>query len=464
MQTDIRILEVNTYSQDIHMRTALLFGRKMGAGARALPVTLLTARILAQNRAGKRAEGWGSMLLSPNWAFPSDVVAQEVRDQAMREVARRYARALSGWKEFAHPLIIGLDTKAGLLRLAGEVSAEMGLPEPMPALAALNAASPMDCALHDAFGLAAGIDSYAGYGPDHCSFDLSRWLGPGHRGRHISDYLLPEFAPTVPVFHLVGGGDKLTRGELDDSDPKDGLPVSLDQWIEREGVYCFKVKLKGTDLAWDVNRVVAVSRVVEGEVAKRGRQEYYMSVDSNEMCPDPEYVVDTLEQIRTKAPQAYRALLYVEQPTERDLTRHRFNVAEVARRKPVLADEGIASFEDIDVARQLGWSGIALKTCKGLSSALLTMAKAHQERLLYSVQDLTNPGLALLQSAGFAARIQPLKGVEANARQYIPGASAREAAVHPRMFQVTDGEVSTESLRGAGLGFRVEEMTPFKID
>jgi L-alanine-DL-glutamate epimerase-like enolase superfamily enzyme len=464
METDIRVLKVNIYFQEIHMRTALLFGRKMAAGARPLPVTLLTARILAENRAGKRGEGWGSMLLSPNWAFPSDIIDQETRDRSMREVARRYAQFLSGWKEFAHPLIIALDTKADLLRLAREVSVEMALPEPLPALAALNAGSPMDCALHDAFGLAAGIDSYAGYGPDHCSFDLSRWLGAGYRGRHVSDYLSPKFAPTVPVFHLVGGGDKLTRGELDDSDPQDGLPVSLDQWIEREGMYCFKVKLKGTDLTWDVGRVVAVSRVVEEEVAKQGQRDYYMSVDSNEMCPDPEYVVDMLEQIRAQAARAYGALLYVEQPTERDLTRHRFDMAEIARRKPVLADEGIASFEDIDLARELGWSGIALKTCKGLSSALLTVAKARQEGLLYSVQDLTNPGLALLQSVGFAARIQPLKGVEANARQYIPAASAREAAVHPHICQVTNGEVSTESLRWAGLGFRVEELAPFTTE
>ena len=463
MQTDIRILEVNTYFHDIHMRTALLFGRKMAPGARALPVTLLTARILTENRAGDRAEGWGSMLLSPNWAFPSDAISQEVRDQAMREVARRYAALLSGWQEFAHPLVIALDTKADLLRLADDIGAGMGLAEPVAPLAALNAASPLDCALHDAFGLAAGIDSYAGYGPNCCSFDLSRWLGPGYRGRHVGEYLSPKFAPAVPVFHLVGGGDKLTRGELDGSDPQDGLPVSLDEWIERDGVYCFKVKLKGTDLTWDVERVVAVARVVEKEVAKQGRQEYYMSVDSNEMCPDPEYVVDMLEQIRATAPRAYRALLYVEQPTERDLARHRFNMSEVARRKPVLADEGVARAEDLDLARQLGWSGIALKTCKGLSSALLTMAKARAEGLLYSVQDLTNPGLALLGSVGFAARIGPLKGVEANARQYIPFASEREQAVHPGIFQVTDGEVSTESLRGSGLGLRVEEMAPFEI-
>ncbi len=379
-------------------------------------------------------------------------------------MARRYAKLVAEWRQYAHPLVIALDTKADLLRVGSEVAEEMDLDESMPALASLNAGSPVDCALHDAFGQAAGISSYAGYGPEHCSFDLSRWLGPAYRGRYLSEYLSPRFESTVPLFHLVGGGDKLTRAELDDTDPQDGLPVSLDEWIESDGVYCFKVKLKGTSLDWDVARVVAVSQVVEEELAKRRRDTYFLSVDSNEMCPDPDYVVEMLEAIRERAPRAYDALLYVEQPTERDLTAHRFDLREVARRKPVLADEGISSLQDISVARELGWSGIALKTCKGFSAALLSVARAKAEGLLYSVQDLTNPGLALLHSVGFAARIDPLKGVEANARQFMPSASARESAVHPDVLQPTAGEVSPESLTGNGLGFRVKEMEPFRTD
>jgi len=466
VDSDIRVHQVETFFQDIVGRLQLLFGRKMqetGQAPRHFS-TLLTVRARVENRAGRTATGWGSILLSANWAFPSDVVPQGTRSEAMREVARRYARSFPESDEFSHPLIISLDRKKDLIAIGKEVSQKMDLAEPLPVLASLNAGSPIDCALHDAFGKAAGVHTYDGYGKEFCSFDLSRWLGAAYRGRYPDEFLAPVYAPKVPIFHLVGGGDKLTRGELDESDPQDGLPVSLDEWIERDGVYCFKVKLKGTDLDWDVSRVAAVSKVVEQELAKQGREEYFLSVDSNEMCPDPEYVVDMLEQVRAKAPRAYKALLYVEQPTERDLTAHNFDLREVARRKPVLADEGIAGFEDIDVARELGWSGIALKTCKGFSSALVSVAKARNEGLLYSVQDLTNPGLSLLHSVGFAARIQPLKGVEANARQFIPFASERERPVHPRLFQPEGGEVSTESLTGPGLGFRVEEMAPFEID
>ncbi|KPJ58983.1 MAG: hypothetical protein AMS15_07365 [Planctomycetes bacterium DG_23] len=59
---------------------------------------------------------------------------------------------------------------------------------------------------------------------------------------------------------------------------------------------------------------------------------------------------------------------------------------------------------------------------------------------------------------GFAARIRTLMGVEYNSRQYFPLASERERKIHRLLFEVEKGEVSTETLTGPGLGFRVEEM------
>lgn len=89
---------------------------------------------------------------------------------------------------------------------------------------------------------------------------------------------------------------------------------------------------------------------------------------------------------------------------------------------------------------------VALKTCKGHSSALLCVCKAIEEGLIYTVQDLINPGLAFIHSAGFAARLNPLKGVEHNARQYIPWADAEIQARHRDLFSVRGGTISTGSL------------------
>ena len=47
---------------------------------------------------------------------------------------------------------------------------------------------------------------------------------------------------------------------------------------------------------------------------------------------------------------------------------------------------------------------------------LLALAKSHGLDLRVSVQDLTNPGIALLQSAGLAARLPVTRPIETNAR------------------------------------------------
>ncbi len=78
----------------------------------------------------------------------------------------------------------------------------------------------MDAALHDAFGNVNGIDSYRGYNAEFMD-DLGKWLGPEFAGEYPEQYIRPEYLPKVPVFHLVGGLDKLTRDELDDTDPDD---------------------------------------------------------------------------------------------------------------------------------------------------------------------------------------------------------------------------------------------------
>jgi len=207
-----------------------------------------------------------------------------------------------------------------------------------------------------------------------------------------------------------------------------------------------------------VDRIVSVTRVIEETLKGEGREEFYTSADANELCPDPEYVLEMLAKVKEKSPLAYDRLLYLEQPTERELSAHRYDMRQIARLKPVVADEGVVDLETLELAQELGWSGVGLKVCKGFSSALVYVAKCESDGLIYTVQDLTNPGVALLWSVGFAARIRTLMGVEYNSRQYFPLASERERKIHRPLFEVEKGEVSTETLTGPGLGFRVEEM------
>ena len=81
------------------------------------------------------------------------------------------------------------------------------------------------------------------------------------------------------------------------------------------------------------------------------------------------------------------------------------------------------------------------------------MAYAREHNLVVTVQDLTNPGLSLIHSAGLAARIDTLLGFEYNSRQYLPHAAPELRAKHPDLFTVRGGRIRTGSLSPTGLGY-----------
>jgi len=149
-----------------------------------------------------------------------------------------------------------------------------------------------------------------------------------------------------------------------------------------------------------------------------------ISVDSNEGNPSAESVVEYLTLLESRDPQTYAALSHLEQPTGRDIAAHRFDWRGVSRRKPVMLDEGLTSLDLLAEARAQGWTGLALKTCKGHSFVLVAAAWAQENNMLLSLQDLTNPGFAAIHAALLASRINSINGVEINSPQFTPAANA----------------------------------------
>jgi len=288
-------------------------------------------------------------------------------------------------------------------------------------------------------------------------------------------YLMHGQAAGIPLYDPVGFTTEdafdmatidgaralLWEHEIAADDPDDGEPVSLDQWIERDGVYCLKIKLLGNDMEWDVQRTLDVYAVGREALAKQGREEIYLTADTNEICETPDYMVEYLERVREQSPAAYEALLYVEQPTHRDLDRAPFRMDGIDKLKPVIMDESLYNHRQYERAKELGWSGIALKVCKGHSHSLLFTALATHDGLPYTVQDLTNPDLSLIHSVSFAARINPMMGVECNSRQFCPASNGAVAAVHPQIANVRNGVAHTGTLTGTGLGYQVERILAF---
>jgi L-alanine-DL-glutamate epimerase-like enolase superfamily enzyme len=392
------------------------------------------------------------MPLGNVWSFPSRVLSYDDTLGAMRALAERIARLAGDCPETGHPIDLACALEPAYVAAAAEVTRERALAEPVPHLCILVAASPFDAAVHDAYGKLHGRNCYHTYGPDYLTHDLGHYLGADFQGERLERYVRREPVPRLPLYHLVGALDPLT-----DADVKqpvgDGLPETLPEWIRRDGLTHLKVKLNGDDLDWDVERVVGVDRVAAQAQGERGVGRWFYSLDFNERCPHAGYLLEFLHRLRGRTSAGYERIQYIEQPTARDLKAHRGNVMhEASRLKPVVIDESLIDLESLHLAREMGYTGAALKACKGQSQSLLLAAAAQKMGLFLCVQDLTCPGASLIHSAGLAAHVPGVAAIESNARQYCPAANGPWAERFPGIFRISDGTMQTGVLTGPGLG------------
>jgi L-alanine-DL-glutamate epimerase-like enolase superfamily enzyme len=256
----------------------------------------------------------------------------------------------------------------------------------------------------------------------------------------------------VPVFHSVGASDPLEAADVR-TRIDDGLPNTLEEWIPRDGLIRLKIKLNGGNLEADFARVVRIDRVVNRAQAARGVRDWKYSLDFNEGCPNVAYLLEFLRRLREATPTGFDRIVYIEQPTARDLRKDRANVMhEAARLRPVVIDESLTDLEALLLAREMGYTGVALKACKGQSQAMLMAAAAQKFGMFLCVQDLTCPGASLIHSAGIAARVPGNAGIEANARQFVPRANQPWEPGFPGLFTIRDGVMRTGQLTGPGLG------------
>lgn len=452
LPTDVRPVSAALYYLPVTTRMPLKFGPETVTG-----VVCARVRLTVTSRDGRSADGWGETPLSVTWAWPSSLPYQHRLD-ALTAFCGRLAEAWGHFETWGHPLEVGYDFQRHVLPdLVRDFNRHLG-GEPLPSLAALICCSAFDLALHDAYGVLHDIDVYATYNSRFMRRDLTHFLEPADGANitfagHYPDHYLTANPPTrLLAWHLVGGLDPLEPSDLTGQEPNDGYPVLLPDWIETDGLQCLKVKLRGIDEAWDYRRLVRV-----GDLAVR-HGVVWLSADFNCTVTAPDYVNRILDRLRDEQPRLYGMLLYVEQPFPYDLDAHPLDVHSVAARKPLFLDESAHDWQAIRLGRSRGWSGVALKTCKTQTGALLSLcwAKAHGMPLM--VQDLTNPMLAQLPHLRLAAHAGTIMGVETNSMQFYPEASRFEAEVHPDCYRRREGCVDLSSLAGPGFGYRVAEI------
>ncbi len=450
--TDIQVSAAEVHFLPVTMRVPLKFGPETVTN-----VVCLRVKVTVRDAKGREAIGWGETPLSVSWVWPS-TLSVAVRTERMKSFSELLAKKIVSSGLRGHPMEVGQDFIHGELAIATQEANIAAGGDPMPYLGSLVAFSAFDIATHDAFGRLHERDIYACYNADFMSRDLAAFLSPeagsglDFRDSYPQDFLVRDAPKKLPVWHLVGGVDALETFDLIGSEPKDMHPVLLADWIQRDGLKCLKVKLRGTDPVWDYERMVRVGRIGFANGVR------WLSADFNCTVKEPAYVNAIMDKLLRDQPEIYARTLYVEQPFPYDLEANQIDVRSVSARKPLFLDESAHDWEFVRLGRRLGWSGVALKTCKTQTGALLSLcwAKAHGMPLM--VQDLTNPMLAMIPHVRLAAHAGTIQGVECNAMQFYPDASIPEEAIHPGLYRRRDGVVDLSTLRGHGFGYRENEV------
>jgi L-alanine-DL-glutamate epimerase-like enolase superfamily enzyme len=442
--SDIRVESVELLFSDERLAAPLRLSR-----GTIEEITYARVTVSVRSRAGQEERGTGAILLSDVWAFPSAAYGHTQKDAAMRAICQELAERLPRVDDYSDPLEKGdfLEKMLGQVVLA--VESQTGVTG-IPPLAAHNCLAPFDAAIHDAWGRAQDRPVYDLYTADFLNADMGRYLGSAFQGYHPADFLAPRRSH-LQIQHVVGVGDALYRAE-EQFATDSALPTDLAGWIRRDGLTSFKIKTRGQDPVDDARRVGEVYATASRVLAGMGIEALNLSVDPNEACPDADFLLEMLDSLQMATPQAFEALDYIEQPTARDLSTYTFTLHKVSERVPVLIDESFDSLAVLDQVVEQGWSGIALKSCKGQTASLLAYCWARAKGYALTVQDLTNPGLALVHSANLCAHLALSVGYfECNSRQYMPHACPAEQALYPRYFRASHGGLAIGSATGIGL-------------
>jgi len=446
--TDIRLLKASVEFEPVPFRAPLKFG-----GRTVTETHLINVSVEVEDAKGNQSTGFGSMPMGNVWAWPSAVISPDAAEKAMMHMAEIAVAKANHLDAAGHPIDLMLLLIEQYSDFAEQAKQEMSLAESMPKLAQLVATSPLDAAVHDAYGRVHNRNSYNTLSSEFMNHDLSHYLGDQFKGEYLDQYTTREPQEIMPLYHLVGAADPLTEADIPQR-INDGLPETLGEWIEADGLTHLKIKLSGDNLDWDVQRVLSVEAVATPVQNKRGCAKWVYSVDFNEKCANVDYVLDFLGQVKNGSATAFDRIQYIEQPTHRDLKKHPENkMHRAAEIKPVVIDESLLDLESLLLAQELGYTGVAFKACKGQTETLLLAAAAIKQNMFLCVQDLTCPGYSFLHSASLAARIPGVAAIEGNARQYCPSPNEQWAKKYPGMFNITNGTVETALLNKNGLGF-----------
>ncbi len=453
--TDIKIKSVAVYFLSVQTRTPYRFGTEQLDRA-----TCVRTRITVENTQGNTATGWGETPLSAPWAWPSAQLTFSIREKAMKDFCVQLGKAWASCDTSGHPLEIGHTFQETLLPKELETFniQNANTTGPMPQLSALVCSSAFDLALHDAYGMVNNVNIYDTYTAEYLNHDLGHYLESADDvdftfdGQYPADYIVNPRPNHLPAWHAVGGNDLLDDAERTGNEPNDNYPVVLPDWIKTDGLTCLKIKLTGQQPGWDYERIVNIGKIAIEHGA------LWLCTDFNCTVQTVDYVNEILNRLMKDHPRIYQMILYVEQPFAHELEANPLDVHSISSQKPLFMDESAHDWRIVRLGRKLGWTGVALKTCKTQTGAILSLCWARAHGMSLMVQDLTNPMLAQIPHVLLTAHAGTVMGMETNAMQFYPDASLPEAAVHPGVYRRKNGQLDISTIKGPGFGYQLDQI------
>ena len=169
------------------------------------------------------------------------------------------------------------------------------------------------------------------------------------------------------MYHSAGASDPLTKAEIK-KPINDGLPETLEDWIPYRGVTAIKIKLNGNDLRRGSQPRAVDSPRDDASAGKRGFHDWIYSLDFNErfarMCNICWISIvssvsrpPTLSVVSTTSRAADQRAIW--RRTGQN------TMLKAAKLRPVVIDESLTGLDALLLAREMGYTGVALQGMQG---------------------------------------------------------------------------------------------------
>jgi len=309
---------------------------------------------------------------------------------------------------------------------------------------------------------------------DRLSIDPGSIL-PQRKKHDLANHLPEQPLSRFYIRHTVGLDDPLSKNDVPDARRiRDGEPETLAEYIERDGLRFFKIKISG-DRRRDLDRLAKIWPVI------LKAQQPVITLDGNESYRKVEEFVRFVHDLKEQQLGLYQHIAFIEQPLTRELTFDTSTqeaIRELAAKKPLVIDEADAELDSFQKALQIGYAGVSHKNCKGFFKSLLNFGLCHHwvketgREAFQTGEDLSNMPIVPLQQDFAALGVLGIPHCERNGHHYGFGLkhlseNEKESALkqHGDLYTKRNGEVflnirngfvRCESLRKTAFGTSFE--------